>query len=126
MTRGATRKNGVTNFARGVWAERIATLYIWCKGYRLRARRYKTPLGEIDLIATRGRTIVFFEIKARGTIDDARTAIAPASYTRLHHAAEIFIIRHPKFAAYTMRFDLIALAPPCHIVHLDNIDLNAA
>ena len=123
MSRGTTNKGGITNYARGMWAEHLATLYIWAKGYRIRARRYKTNLGEIDVIATRGKNLVFFEIKARGSIETARTAIHPMSYIRLQNAAALFLARHPQYNDYSARFDLIACAPPCRIVHLDNIDL---
>ncbi len=117
------RPRPLTNYARGIWAERMAAVFLWCKGYRIRERRYKTSVGEIDLIATRGRTIVFIEVKVRATVDSARNAILPGSYARLVRASQTYMVRNPKFSQYNQRFDLIALSPPASIVHLYNIDL---
>jgi putative endonuclease len=111
---------------RGRWGEWLAAAYLWCLGYRLRARRYKTPLGEIDLIATRGRTLVLIEVKTRDTLVAAIDAIAPGSYRRLRAAAELYRARHTQFSEYRVRFDLIAVEPPFRLRHLDNIDLNGA
>ncbi len=116
----------LTNYARGIWAERIAVALLWVKGYRIRERRYKTRLGEIDIIATHGRTLVFIEVKVRSTMDAARNGILPGSYARLTHAAQAYLVKYPKFSQYNQRFDLIALAPPASIVHLYNIDLVGA
>lgn len=116
----------MTNYARGIWAERVAVVLLWVKGYRIRERRYKTSVGEIDIIATRGKTVVFIEVKARGTLDAARGAILPGSYDRLVRASQIYMVKHPKFSQYNQRFDLIAVAPPASIAHLYNIDLMGA
>ena len=116
----------MTSYTRGLLAEGIAFFYLWAKGYRLRAWRYKTPVGEIDLIMTRGRTLVFIEVKLRPKIDDAISAIPPAAYRRLRAAAAHYTARSPFFSGYNRRFDLIALAPPVTIRHLDNIDIGGA
>lgn len=50
---------------RGRRAEKIAAWFLRAKGYAVLARRYKTPVGEIDLVARRGRTLAFVEVKAR-------------------------------------------------------------
>lgn len=115
-----------TSYARGLLAEGVACAYLWLKGYRLRAWRYKTPVGEIDLVVTRGRTLVFVEVKMRPSIEAALSAIPPAAYRRLRAAATHFAARHPRFSGHNLRFDLIALAPPFTIRHLDNIDLGGA
>ena len=53
-------------------------LLLLAKGFRPIARRYKTPLGEIDLIVKRGRTIAFVEVKARASRDDALESVGRA------------------------------------------------
>ena len=63
----------------GLWGEFIATIVLSLKGYRILARRYKTHCGEIDLIAVRGDTVSFVEVKARATLEAAE-----ASITRRH------------------------------------------
>ncbi len=121
-----TKSSRQLSYRHGLFAEWAATFWLWCHGYRIRAWRFKTSVGEIDIIATRGRTLVFTEVKYRAQIDDAISAILPQSYARLRHAATLFIARYPRFQSYDMRFDLIAVAPPCFFKHLDNIDLQGA
>jgi putative endonuclease len=115
-----------TTYDRGLWAERVAGLYLWTKGYRLRARRFKTPVGEIDLIATRGNTLVFVEVKSRPNLTAGVTAIRPASHPRLRAAAALYVARYPQFYDYDQRFDLMVVIRPWKIHHLDNIDLSRA
>ena len=57
----------MTNYARGIWAERYAALYLFFKGFRILATRFKTPVGEIDLIAVRNNVMVFVEVKSGGS-----------------------------------------------------------
>jgi len=47
----------------GRMAENVAALFLQLKGYQILARRWKSPLGEIDLIARQGRTLVCIESK---------------------------------------------------------------
>lgn len=104
---------------RGRFAETIAALYLNLKGYRVVARRFKTPVGELDLVMRRGKTLVFVEVKARRSHDEAILAVSPAARRRLLRAADAFIGRHPEAAALTLRFDVVALAPrrmPQHLV----------
>ena len=63
---------------RGRRAELIAAWYLRLKLYRVLARRYRTPVGEIDLIVRRGRTIVFVEVKHRPSEAEALEAVPPA------------------------------------------------
>lgn len=116
----------ITSYGIGVWAERYAALYLWVLGYRIRDYRYKTPVGEIDLVVTRGQRIVFVEVKARSDSESALSAIRTGSFGRLRRAALHYISRHPAFSGYEMRFDLIAISFPFSIRHLDNIDLEGA
>ena len=71
-----------TTFLRGHRAEWIALAFLICKGYRPLARRYSAAGGEIDLIVTRGDTVAFIEVKARGLMDDALTLVARAKEMR--------------------------------------------
>ena len=57
--------NRVLNEQRGRRAENIAAMFLRLKGYTILDRRCRTPFGEIDIIARRGKTIVFVEVKAR-------------------------------------------------------------
>ena len=107
-----------SSYKRGIAAERWAALWLQLKGYRILERRWKSPAGEIDLIATRGGTLAFVEVKARPTRAEAMEAIRPAQQARLTRAAEVFLARHPKLATRTQRFDVLLIVPrrwPRHI-----------
>lgn len=127
MTRPINQKPArAQSYRHGIYAEIWAALYLWCRGYRLRAWRYKTSGGEIDLIATRGRTLVFVEVKYRPDVSQAVSAIPPAAYHRLRAAGATYLAHHPRFCEYSARFDLIAVGRFGRIRHLDNIDLSGA
>ena len=104
----------------GLLAETLAGLFLMAKGYRILERRYKTPVGEIDLIARRGKTIVFIEVKARGELTAALESVTPNMKNRITRAGQYFLSSHPALSSCDMRFDLIALAPPFYLRHLDN------
>lgn len=96
---------------RGRLAERLAAWSCRLRGFRVIAERYRTPLGEIDLVLRRGSLLVVAEVKARGTVDQALHALRPQQQARLARAAEIFLGDHPVHAACAVRFDLIAVRP---------------
>ena len=62
-------------YARGLVAEGIAAWVLRLKGYRVLATRYRTPLGEIDIVARRGKVLAFVEVKARPTVEAGLEAI---------------------------------------------------
>ena len=105
-------------FKLGLSAEGRAALYLAAKGYRELARRWKSPVGEVDLVLRRGRTIVFVEVKARPTLDDAAWSVLPRQKRRIVAAAEAWLAAHPEHAGYDIRFDAVLIAPrrlPQHI-----------
>jgi putative endonuclease len=95
----------------GRWAESLAAWSLRLRGYRVIARRYRTPLGEIDLIVRRGRLLAFVEVKARPEWDQALAALGPRQQERTRRAAELFLLRHPRYADWALRFDLVAVRP---------------
>jgi len=101
----------VARYRRGRRAEWIAAASMMMRGYRILFVRYKTPVGEIDLIAKRGRRIAFIEVKRRKTLDEALRSITPKLQHRVHHAAALWLRRHaPQFTGDT-GFDVVALVP---------------
>lgn len=105
-------------FLRGVSAESRASLYLAAKGYRTIARRWKSPLGEIDLVVKRGKLIVFVEVKARGDLDSAAESLLARQRRRITGAAEAWLATHPEHCSYDLRFDAVLIAPrrlPRHI-----------
>jgi len=98
-------------FLRGFAAERLAALLLMAKGYRILARRYRTPLGEIDLIAKRGGTVVFVEVKRRASREAGEWAVTPRAERRIGAAASLWLSRHPAASQLTQRFDLVLVSP---------------
>jgi len=103
---------------RGEW---FAALALTLKGYRIIARRYRTPLGEIDLIARRGNVVAIVEVKARRTLDQAMDAVAYGSQRRIDGAATIWLSRQKDYARLTLRYDLVAILPWRWPVHVENL-----
>lgn len=105
---------------KGRFAESMAAFYLRLKGYSILHKRYKTPMGEVDLIAKRGSWVVFVEVKARQTLEEAVEAIRPQQQQRILKAAELYLSRTPQLAPLNLRFDAILLTPnswPQHIVN---------
>jgi len=99
-------------------AEFFAALCLMAQLFMIVARRVKTPVGEIDLIARRGRLAVFVEVKQRGAGRDEHTALESVNQQRIVRAAAYYIARHPELADRDVRFDVIFLAPwtwPRHV-----------
>ncbi len=95
---------------RGRWAETLAAWRLRLTGYRIVARNYRTPMGEIDLIARRGRQLVFVEVKSRPDETAAAEAIAPRQRQRIERAASAFLASHPDFALFDLRSDVMLIA----------------
>jgi len=100
-----------TSFQTGLSAERRACLYLIAKGYRILARRYRTPHGEIDVVAKRRATLVFAEVKARNSLDEAAYSVTPRQQQRIATAASLWLAAHPDHANLDCRFDVILIAP---------------
>lgn len=98
-------------FFRGHSAEYLAALALLVKGFRIIERRYRTKLGEIDLIARRGNLVLIVEVKARASLEAAMDAVNPASMRRIEGAADLWLARQPDYAELCLRFDLIAVRP---------------
>ncbi|MBQ0822184.1 YraN family protein [Microvirga sp. HBU67558] len=113
-------------FLRGHRAEWIALLVLVAKGYRPLARRYAAAGGEIDLIVMRGDTIAFVEVKARGLMDDALSAITARKRQRFSRAVRAWLSRNAWAAGKTWRADAVFLAPrrwPRHIVSAFDLEM---
>lgn len=109
-----------TNHRNGILAEYLALTWLTLKGYRLVALRYKTPVGEIDLVMRRGRTLAFIEVKARSDTATAAEAIHTKNRSRVVRAAQQFLVNHPAYADYQVRFDAVLIAwykRPHHLPH---------
>jgi putative endonuclease len=105
-------------FRLGLSAESRAAALLLAKGYRIVARRWRSPVGEIDLVVRRGRLLVFVEVKARGRFDDAAEAVTERQRRRIVAAAEAWLASHADDLACDIRLDAVLVAPwrlPRHV-----------
>ena len=109
------------NYRRGHRGEWLAALALMAKGFRIVARRYRTPLGEIDLIARRGDLVLIVEVKVRATLIEAMDAIARQSERRIEAATDLWLSRQPEHGRLSIRFDMVAVLPRRWPVHVENI-----
>lgn len=109
----------VAAFQTGLSAESKASAYLIAKAYRILARRFRTPYGEIDIVARRRNLLAFIEVKARATLDDAAYSVTPQQQQRIVAAAQFWLMTHPEHANFDMRFDVVLIAPkhlPKHLM----------
>ena len=98
-------------YARGRRAEALCALLLRLKGYRILARGFRLPVGEIDLIARRGGVLAAVEVKARRQAVVAMEAVTPRQRRRIARAAEGFLSRRPDCDNLTVRFDIMVVLP---------------
>jgi putative endonuclease len=109
----------VAAFQTGLSAESRAAAWLIAKGYRILARRFRTPHGEIDIVARRRNLIAFVEVKARASLDEAAYAVTARQQQRIVNAAEGWLMAHPEHADFELRFDAMLIAPrhlPRHLL----------
>ena len=104
----------------GHWAELAAAWLLRFKGYRIIARRARTPQGEIDLIAAPGRVIAFVEVKARPSQDEPLEAVTARHDKRIEESPHAWLAGNEHGADHDCRFDIITVSPylwPKHLVN---------
>jgi len=112
------KANKIQAYKFGLFSETITCFFLRIKGYKILERRYKTNLGEVDIIAKKSGVIIFIEVKARknGETD----VLAQHQMKRIIKSGELFIAKHRQFASFDLRFDLIIIRPfklPEHIIN---------
>jgi len=105
--------------AKGRRGEALAAWYLRLKGWRILARRVKTPRGEIDLVARRGRVVAFVEVKWRATSAELDLAIDEYRLRRVAAAAEAVAHRFAR-PDDEVRIDVLLLAPGRFPRHMAN------
>jgi putative endonuclease len=101
-------------------AERLAAWWLRLKGWRILAMRARTPVGEVDLIARRGKVLAFIEVKARATEADAALALDEYRLRRVARAAEALLPRYMRDGD-VVRLDAMFIVPwrlPRHMTNL--------
>ncbi len=101
-------------------AETACARLLRLKGYRLLARRYRSGVGEIDIVARRGRLIAIIEVKARPDYATAVEAVDSRQRARIERAATMFLAKNAALASLTVRFDVMVVLPWRLPVHLED------
>jgi putative endonuclease len=102
----------------GRLAEAVAAFLLIAKGYRILQRRFRVRMGEVDLIAVRGRRLVFVEVKARRTARDVDEALAWRQAERMAAAANAFLATRPRYTDHIVGHDAILVSLDRWPIHL--------
>ena len=91
--------------------EALAAQRVAAAGLRILEQRYRCRLGEIDLVALDGETLVFIEVRyrTRSYFADAAASVTPQKQRRIINAARHFLMRHPVYTSHAIRMDVIAV-----------------
>ncbi|MDR2416584.1 MAG: YraN family protein [Holosporales bacterium] len=109
----------ITAYRRGLLSEDRAARFLESKNYRILHKRFKTSVGEIDLIAEKAEELVFIEVKFRQDMTQALETLSARQRQRILAAAKSFLAENPSFADYFLRFDVVALTP-MFLQHIEN------
>ncbi len=118
--RQRSREERLKAHQRGARAETWVALFLMLKGYRVLARRFKTPVGEIDIIARRGRRIAFIEVKRRPSFELCEASITGQARQRIRRAAALWMGKNERYQEFDQGFDLVFLAgwhAPRHLLN---------
>lgn len=107
-----------TRYYQGILAEYWVQFYLHIFAYRCLYRRYRTPIGEIDLIMRRGKQLVFIEVKQRKTQRASLMAVHRKNQQRVVKAAQWFLHAHPKLQHCQFRFDVVGVSWYGRISHI--------
>src|SRR6185436_19604718 len=95
----------------GLFAETLTALLLRLKGQRIVAQRYRTPVGEIDLVAPKGKRLAFIEVKRRKTKEEAAWTLPPRQRRRIVRAAQYWLAGHPTMRGMTLPSTLCSRRP---------------
>ena len=101
-------------------AERLASFWLQLKGWKILGRRVRTPVGEVDLVARRGRTVAFVEVKARASVEEAGLALDEWRLRRVAAAAEALAHRYAR-PGDDLRLDAVFIVPGRLPRHMTNV-----
>jgi putative endonuclease len=96
---------------RGRAAELLCRWHLRLHGWRIVARDWRCPSGEIDIVARRGGVLAIVEVKSRSDPGNAAASLLPRQRRRIVRAAAVFVAARPDLAALALRFDVMTVAP---------------
>ena len=120
MNTGARYADRIGRYRRGRLSEWVAAAALLARGYRILGRRVRTPFGEIDLIAVRGRRLAFVEVKRRATRLEAEAALTSRQAGRIARAAAFWVGRHRAYRDHEQGLDVVFVLPNRLPVYLPN------
>jgi putative endonuclease len=110
---------------RGHLAEFLCRWHLRLRGWRIVARDWRCPSGEIDILARRGSVLAIVEVKSRADLGSAADAVLPRQRRRIARAASSFLLTRPDLASLAPRFDVMLVAPfrpPRHLPDAWRVD----
>jgi putative endonuclease len=112
-TRIRAYRDGITAETQAAWLYRL-------KGFGVVAKRYRSPVGETDLVASKGARLAFVEVKRRKSLDEAASAVTARQKRRIVRAAQYWIASHPDFVGGDIAFGVVLCAPWSLPHHIEN------
>lgn len=109
--RDVESRQRIRRYRTGLYAERVAAFALRVRGYRILDRRFRTPVGEIDLVTLRSGRIGFVEVKRRPDRAQCIAAISPKTRERVRRAAGLWQARHVRYQDLDVGFDLVFVLP---------------
>jgi putative endonuclease len=110
---------------RGKFAEALCCWHLRLRGWRILARDWRCPSGEIDIVARRGTVLAIIEVKLRADVGSAAASLLPRQRRRIGRAAAAFLSARPDLAVLAPRFDVMLVArlrPPRHMADAWRLD----
>ncbi len=96
---------------RGRFAEWLCLWHLRLHGWKIVARGWRCPAGEIDIVARRRRVLAIIEVKSRAHVGEAAEALSPRQRRRIARAAEALLLSRPDLTGLDVRFDVMLLIP---------------
>lgn len=97
----------MNSYKYGIFAEYVVAVYLILKGYRILEKRYKTKVGEIDILAVKGRDLIAFEVKARRKQELTTDLVSIKQRNRIENALKFFILKNNKYVDYNIYYSII-------------------
>ena len=92
----------------GIYAEKFAIFFLFIKGYKILAWRYKTPFGEIDIIAKKNNFLIFIEVKSTKNKNlNIEIALRKDQINRMFRAINYFTKTNKQLQKMPHRIDFI-------------------
>jgi putative endonuclease len=115
-----TQNSIISTKTLGKFSEYFVATFLILKAYTILHMRYKSPTGEVDIIAQKGTTLVFIEVKSRKNLDLSYNIIRNKQIYRIKNTAALYLQKNRRYNDHDVRFDLIMVSNFFHIEHIKN------